>query len=510
MTEHTEIEKKQDVLEMLVDIPKDSESSPDIKASGTEDKTFTNAPPLENALEASQVSGNSTTSSISHAISEVVVSENKEVKDETVLPSISVLRINKAEKQIQQASAVPLTFREKVSSLRFPNAMQNHVYKYDFSIDILSNGNNQLDILAVGIEPASCGITAKIEEGMVKLFGIPKEKGVIKFWVEYGTSEKNENFKRLKEFSTEFTIFPDPKALWKNLPVDESAPYQTPNEAKDGLYGISGKNILLASKRGRSHAHEGKFRDDSFSFSWISEFGWLIVAVSDGAGSAEYSRKGSEIACESFVSELKNKLSSADTNQKIDSLDKRNQEMALERLLFSTAHQAALKIKDIANENQEPVKKYSATFLGYIAKKFEDEWLVVSVGIGDGAIALLDMKNNIHLLNEPDGGEYVGQTRFLTTPEVWQDTCKRTFSVRVHDFQCVFAMTDGVSDPMFETDNNLKNSQKWVEFWNNLKNSEEYPIHFCNHEEQTQEELLSWLDFWSKGNHDDRTLVVFY
>ena len=135
---------------------------------------------------------------------------------------------------------------------------------------------------------------------------------------------------------------------------------------------------------------------------------------------------------------------------------------------------------------------------------------LVSVGIGDGAIALLDTENNVHLMNEPDGGEYVGQTRFLTTPEVWQDHCKRTFSVRVPDFQCVFIMTDGVSDPMFETDNNLQDSCKWVEFWDNLKNSEEYPIHFEKHDEQTQNELLSWLDFWSKGNHDDRTLAIFY
>ena len=237
---------------------------------------------------------------------------------------------------------------------------------------------------------------------------------------------------------------------------------------------------------------------------------WLIVAVSDGAGSAEFSRKGSKVACDTFVEELQEKLSSPETNRKIEALDKHNQEMALERLLFSIAHQAAVNIRDVAKDHNEPVKKFSATFLGYIAKKFADGWLFVSVGIGDGAIAVLDNDGGVHLLNEPDGGEFVGQTRFLTMPEVWRDDHKRTFSLRIPDFKCAFSMSDGVSDPMFETDNNLKDPRKWADFWNNLKNSPDNPIHFDRRDETTMAELLAWLDFWSTGNHDDRTLTVLY
>lgn len=402
------------------------------------------------------------------------------------------------------------TFREKISSMRLPNAMQHRVYQHDFSIEGLTEDIAHIQILDVGLEPLSTGLNAELLEKSISVHGTPTGKGTVTLWIEYTMGTPNDNSKKLKAHFPELTIFPDPKALWKDLPVDESAPYQTPNEAVGGRFDINGKNLVIASKRGRSHAHEGKFRDDSFSFGWIPEYQWLIVAVSDGAGSAEFSRKGAEIACLTFVDELKEKLSTPETNYKIDSLDKHNQEMALERLLFSVAHQAAVNIKDVANEHNDPIKKYSATFLGYIAKKFENEWLFVSVGIGDGAIALLDTESRIHLLNEPDGGEYVGQTRFLTTPEVWKDNHKRTSSIRVRDFQCVFSMTDGVSDPMFETDNNLKDSQKWIDFWNNLKSSKDNPIHFDKHEEQTQKELLAWLDFWSKGNHDDRTLAVLY
>ena len=113
-------------------------------------------------------------------------------------------------------------------------------------------------------------------------------------------------------------------------------------------------------------------------------------------------------------------------------------------------------------------------------------------------------------MNEPDGGEYVGQTRFLTTPSVWQDGRKRTFSVRVHDFKFLCSMTDGVSDPKFETDNNLKNPDKWNELWNDLNHSPDSPVHFDRRDSSVEGELLSWLDFWSKGNHDDRTITILF
>ncbi len=551
MSEHTEIEKKPEIQEnttaVSVSQPSSNESEAECKASPVEEKTG------EKPLSAQKDDGKAEAAAEpgsfqnSNRENKVLPASSSSVQPIQTLPENSAastgstpasptgepkpeVEISPASTDVEEKAPVieppsPIaekpeptvspripspTFREKILSIRLPNAMQHQEYHHEVSLEELTADIAHLHISNAGLEPLTTGLTVEMQEKSISIHGTPAEKGTVTLWVEYEMGEQNDNSKTLKAFFPELTIFPDPKALWKNLPVDESAPYQVPNEAKGGRFDINGKNIILVSKRGRSHAHEGKFRDDSFSFGWIPEFQWLIVAVSDGAGSAEFSRKGADIACTTFVNELREKLSTSETNCKINSLDKRNQEMALERLLFSIAHQAAVNIRDAANEHNDPVKKYSATFLGYITKKFENEWLFVSVGIGDGAIALLDTENHVHLLNEPDGGEYVGQTRFLTTPEVWKDDRKRTFSLRVPDFQCVFSMTDGVSDPMFETDNNLKDSQKWVDFWNNLKNSKENPIHFDRHEEQTQAELLAWLDFWSKGNHDDRTLSVLY
>ena len=57
------------------------------------------------------------------------------------------------------------------------------------------------------------------------------------------------------------------------------------------------KKIVIASKRGRSHAHEGSARDDHFACQKLFN-DWQIVALADGAGSAKFARQGSKLATE--------------------------------------------------------------------------------------------------------------------------------------------------------------------------------------------------------------------
>lgn len=63
---------------------------------------------------------------------------------------------------------------------------------------------------------------------------------------------------------------------------------------------LGDKNIVVSSKRGRSHANVGSFRDDDFAFKFIDHTGWSIVCVADGAN-AKLARKGSSIACNAII-----------------------------------------------------------------------------------------------------------------------------------------------------------------------------------------------------------------
>lgn len=121
--------------------------------------------------------------------------------------------------------------------------------------------------------------------------------------------------------------------------------------------------------------------------------------------------------------------------------------------------------------------------------------------------------DEVRVQGTPDGGEYAGQTRFLTedSPEVWPQDASKLIARRlrfdvVDSFDAVILMTDGVSDPKFETDNNFTSIAKWHELWAELAKE----VFLEKRGDAVADALLKWMDFWSPGNHDDRTMMVLY
>ena len=95
-------------------------------------------------------------------------------------------------------------------------------------------------------------------------------------------------------------------------------------------------------------------------------------------------------------------------------------------------------------------------------------------------------------------------------PEIFKDATALYQRLRfyiVDDFTALFLMSDGVSDPKFETDANLNNPDKWDTLWDDLK---ENGVDLIDDNEASQDQLLDWLDFWAPGNHDDRTIAILY
>ena len=328
-----------------------------------------------------------------------------------------------------------------------------------------------------------------------------------------------------------FVINQDPRKLWKNLPVDwENMPNpKYKNEDVQSSYvkveslsdGTPQKDIVAASKRGRSHAQDGKPRDDYYKLKHLNN-GWYIMAVADGAGSAKYSRKGSEIACEESVNHCIIQLEDCkDFEESIILYNNRQEDSengarkALGDYIYRIVGTAAFKAHKAINSEAAtlniPSKQYNTTLLLTICKKFDFGWFIGSFWVGDGAICLYNKDaHSAKILGIPDGGDYAGMTRFLTMPEIFQDATALYQRLRfeiVEDFTALFLMTDGVSDPKFETDANLNKPTKWDELWNDLQ---ENGVDLSDDNENAKNQLLDWLDFWSPGNHDDRTIAILY
>jgi hypothetical protein len=285
------------------------------------------------------------------------------------------------------------------------------------------------------------------------------------------------------------------------------------------------KNIVVASKRGRSHANVGSFREDDFAFKNFSTNAWSILAVSDGAGSASLSRKGSKLACDSVVNYFEENLNAENLNQfdeivlnhynKTDPESSKKISHFVYNNLSKAAHFVNQKIEEFANQNEEELRKFHATLIFALVKKYDFGYAIVTFGVGDCPIGLLNKDlTEVTLMNFLDVGEFGGGTRFITMPEIFQS---EKFSSRfgfklVDDFSYLMLMTDGIYDPKFVVEANLEKIEKWNEFISDLKGNNEdgSKVDFDSKNPDIAAQLSTWMDFWSPGNHDDRTLAIIY
>lgn len=409
--------------------------------------------------------------------------------------------------------------------LRFPNGTVKKDYAVFFNLPV----DKISDIELVGAEELGL-ILAIGENGECSLSGKPKNAGDFTLKLRFRTVEGEP----VSELPIPLAFNPNPRDLWKNIPTDHDIPYYKPDSASGyikveaGEDGVPKKDIVAASQRGRSHAQEGKARDDHFSLFHCDDSDWYIIAVADGAGSAKYSRKGSEVACNTVIDHCKKLL--LDNPDFEDSIrefeaDRANTEKRtnVTRHVIDIVYKGAMKaheaVKKVASANEEAkLKDFATTLMFAVCKKYDFGWFIASFWVGDGALCLFDAENKTaKLLGTPDEGEFSGQTRFLTMPEIFRDpdvVSKRVRMAIVPDFTALFLMSDGISDPMFETDRNLSDYNKWEEFFNRLKTG--FPedgiggVDLSDDNEAAKDELLGWLDFWSPGNHDDRTIAILY
>lgn len=413
----------------------------------------------------------------------------------------------------------------KQLGIRLPNGMVNKPYAAMFRLPVDRISDVRMD----GAE--TLGLSLETEgNGEYFLKGVPINPGDFTLTLKFNTLEGEP----ASEIKIPVAFNPDPRDLWNKVATDRNVIFYKPDsesmcvkveESKDGR---PRKDMVAASQRGRSHAREGSPRDDHFKLFHCKESDWYIMAVADGAGSAKYSRKGSEVACEAVVEHCRNKLShnpEFENAVREYAADRENKEKRTALtghvidVVYNGARKAFEAVREVAEKSEDSVlKDFATTLMFAVCKKFDDQWFIASFWVGDGAICLYDEKTKTaKLLGTPDEGEYSGQTRFITMPEIFHErdfASRRLRMAVVPDFTALFLMSDGVSDPMFETDRNLNTFERWEEFYSRLKSG--FPedniagVDFSADNGKVKDQLLDWLDFWSPGNHDDRTIAILF
>jgi serine/threonine protein phosphatase PrpC len=355
------------------------------------------------------------------------------------------------------------------------------------------------------------------------IVGIPSKSGDIKLDIKFRIQGESENSSlNIKKIS--FVINPDPKSLWKDITSDKEDKYWKEDNISL-IDSLGDKKILVSSKRGRSHANVGSFRDDDFAFKYFEKTGWSIIAVADGAGSAKISRQGSKIAVNSVIDYFSENFSENSITE-FDLLLKEHKEgtgedtqKKLNHFVYNNLGKAALsvhkKLESFAKEIECPLKDLHSTLIFALVKKYEFGYAILSFGVGDCPIGLLNKDlTSISLMNWLDVGEFGGGTRFITMPEIFNsDKFSTRFGFKlIEDFSFLILMTDGIYDPKFIVEANLEKIDNWKEFINDLKgeNTDKISVDFNYDNKEIANELSTWMDFWSAGNHDDRTLAIVF
>jgi serine/threonine protein phosphatase PrpC len=354
--------------------------------------------------------------------------------------------------------------------------------------------------------------------------GTPLQGGDFKVYLHFRVEGESEN-SELNQKPVNLVVNADPKSLWKNIPsTKQHGNYWKPDNVED-FQPLGDKHIVVASKRGRSHGNVGSFRDDDFAFRHFETSGWSVVSMSDGAGSAIVSRKGSQLACEAVIEYMAENIT-VESTQEFDAILQEHHvaptevtQKKISFFIYNNVSKAALaahkKIEEFADTEERPIKDFHSTLIFAMFKKYDFGYVLLSFGVGDCPIGLLNKDmTEIKLMNWLDVGEFGGGTRFITMPEIFSNEKFPTrlgFKI-IPDFSYLMLMTDGIYDPKFIVEANLEKIEKWQEFLSDLggNNEEKITVEFRPDNAEIANQLSAWMDFWSPGNHDDRTLAIIF
>ena len=247
-----------------------------------------------------------------------------------------------------------------------------------------------------------------------------------------------------------------------------------------------GWQVVGASVAGTSHLQGNVPCHDSFRYKVLSPE-TVLVAVSDGAGSAAQPQIGSALAVESAMTTLEKQFSAK--------LPEHERDWRV--LLQDVFHEAKAALERKAAETGIALREYAATLIVLVLTK---GWTVSGL-IGDCAVVVLTATESLESLCQPQKGEYANTTNFLT-----QDDALARLDIRVLAESSKSAAV--FSDGLLELALNISANAPYSPFFKPL-------FVFIEHVEQEQEaqnQLATFLNSErvNARTDDDKTLILVH
>ncbi len=163
-------------------------------------------------------------------------------------------------------------------------------------------------------------------------------------------------------------------------------------------------NIAHASAIGLAHINQETECQDRFSCEVVEIKGEkvLIAVVADGAGSTTDGQIGAEIACQTFIEEVTDFLTSSDAS--VGSLN-----LEFGKLWVSYVQK---KIDEIAQENGKLIRDFASTLIAAVVG--ENQSVFYQIGDGGSVYSFTGEPESYQFAIPPEESEYVNVTNFVT------------------------------------------------------------------------------------------------
>ncbi|MBQ8642519.1 MAG: protein phosphatase 2C domain-containing protein [Clostridia bacterium] len=198
-------------------------------------------------------------------------------------------------------------------------------------------------------------------------------------------------------------------------------------------------NCCHASVQGESHRNTGTPCQDR---TWSEEYGGVTaVALSDGAGSAEYSAAGAEMVVRTVCFHI---------TRRFDRIISNPDGTAVSQEILSILRHALTKK---AEELGTDLSQLACTLLAAGIKDGQ----AFLIHIGDGVIGYTDdCTGKVGVLSEPDNGRYITHTTFVTSPDAIEKM--RLFRCSTEKIGGFIFMSDGSAESLYRRQDNHLNS----------------------------------------------------
>ena len=289
-----------------------------------------------------------------------------------------------------------------------------------------------------------------------------------------------------------------PPALVAHLPwADDVA---TAHARTWGGEGGAAWTMLAGTRRGRSHAHQAQWREDAATLSQlIGPDGhplYLLVAA-DGAGSARWSRVGSEAACRAVLAFCRAHEAIADNPGP---------------MLVAAASAAVDELLHLARAGGGEGRDLRTTLLVAALWGPAGAERLACTQVGDGAVLVRTADGAVTQLGTGDSGEFSGEvTCFVPDDGARERAAAALVEREARDVTHLVLLTDGIEDPFYPIAR--RGPVLMAQLMDGVREPAEHFQKQAVHgpvfgSAQRHEHLAQWLAFERRGENDDRTIVA--